>query len=147
MHIEIESSSKLFIFINSLYVKSFEKDDLIELVKKVIKKYKNKFSLKGFYKVKVFVNKNIGLFIDIYKLDDLDYSNSLDLRVLIFLDEDFYFETDDYFILDGLSDIRYWNGKYYSLANDVDVNKLVEFGRFIYGNEASLMLDNSFRVE
>ena len=60
-------------FINANYVDSFERDSLTLKVKNIIMKYRLKLGLKGFYKVKVFVNEKVGLFVDIYKLDDLDY--------------------------------------------------------------------------
>ena len=146
MHIEIISNNKFFMFINANYVDSFERDSLTLKVKNVIMKYRLKLGLEGFYKVKVFVNEKVGLFVDIYKLDDLDYSNSLDLRVLIFFDECVYFETDDYFLLDGISNVRYYDSKYYCLADSIDIYKLVEFGRFIYGDEVNKMLEDSFCV-
>lgn len=146
MHIEIISNNKFFMFVNANYIDSFERDSLTLKVKSIIMKYRLKLELKGFYKVKVFVNEKVGLFIDIYKLDDLDYSNTLDLRVLIFFDENVYFETDDYFLLEGISNVRYYDNKYYCLADSIDIYKLVEFGRFIYGDEVNKMLEDSFCV-
>ena len=87
MRIEINSADKIFIFINILNVSSTEKSDLIDTVKDIIIKYRNRLKLRGFYKVKVYVNERVGLFIDLCKIDDIDYSNALDLRVLVFYDE------------------------------------------------------------
>ena len=64
----------------------------------------------------------------------------------IFFDECVYFETDDYFLLDGISNVRYYDSKYYCLADSIDIYKLVEFGRFIYGDEVNKMLEDSFCV-
>ncbi len=145
MHIEVNSNN-IFIFVNIFYVNSLEKESLIEQVKNIIIKYKSKLNLKGFYKVKVHVCEEVGLFIDIYKIDDIDYSNSLDLRVLILFDDIFYFETEDYFILEGIDNIRFYNNKYYCLVKDVDVSKVIEFGRVIYGDEVIKMLNSSFYI-
>lgn len=145
MHIEINSNN-IFIFLNIYNVYSLEKDDLIKQVKDLIIKYKSKLNMKGFYKVKVHVGEGIGLFIDIYKIDDIEYSNSLDLRILIFYDDTFYFETDDYFVIENVDNVRYFNNKYYCLASDVLVDRVIEFGKFIYGDEVSKMLNGSILV-
>ena len=108
LRIEINSADKIFIFINILNVSSTEKSDLIDTVKDIIIKYRNRLKLRGFYKVKVYVNERVGLFIDLCKIDDIDYSNALDLRVLVFYDEKVYFGTDDYFILEGCRKVRYF---------------------------------------
>ena len=76
------NSNNIFIFLNIYNVYSLEKEDLVKQVKDIIIKYKSKLNMKGFYKVKVHVGEDIGLFIDIYKIDDIEYSNSLDLRIL-----------------------------------------------------------------
>ena len=75
------NSNNIFIFLNIYNVYSLEKEDLVKQVKNIIIKYKSKLNMKGFYKVKVHVGEDIGLFIDIYKIDDIEYSNSLDLRI------------------------------------------------------------------
>ncbi len=146
MHIELQSLDKIFMFVNICYVSSLEKIDLIDEVKNIILKYRVKLKLKGFYKVKVFVNELVGLFIELCKIDELEYSNTLDLRILVFYDEDVYFETDDYFVLEGCREIRFYNNKFYCDVNDVSVLKVVEFGNFIYGDEVLKMLSNSVVV-
>ena len=83
--------------------------------------------MKGFYKVKVHVGEDIGLFIDIYKIDDIEYSNSLDLRILIFYDDTFYFETVDYFVIENVDIVRYFITKYYCLSCDVLVDRFIAF--------------------
>ncbi len=145
MHIEINSNN-IFLFFNIYNVYSFEKEALIKQVNDVIIKYKSNLNMKGFYKVKVYVGEDIALFIDIYKIDDIEYSNSLDLRILIFYDDIFYFETDGYFVIENVSDVRYFNNKYYCLASDVLVDRVIEFGKFIYGDEVSKMLNGSILV-
>ena len=54
-------------------------------------KIKNRLNLRGFYKLKVYLNSKIGIFLDVNKLDDNDFTNNLDLRILFFYDVDFYF--------------------------------------------------------
>ena len=146
MRIEINSADKIFIFINILNVSSTEKSDLIDTVKDIIIKYRNRLKLRGFYKVKVYFNERVGLFIDLCKIDDIDYSNALDLRVLVFYDEKVYFGTDDYFILEGCRKVRYFEENFYCDVSDVDVLRVVEFGHFIYGDEVLKVLEKGILV-
>lgn len=146
MHIELQSLNKIFMFVNICYVSSLKKIDLIEEVKNIILKYRVKLRLKGFYKVKVFVNEKVGLFIEMCKIDELEYSNTLDLRILVFYDEDVYFETDDYFVLEGCGKIRFYNNKFYCDVKNVSILGVVEFGSFIFGDEVLKMLSNSVVV-
>lgn len=146
MHIEINSSDKIFIFINILNISSTEKSDLIDVVKNIIIKYRTRLKLRGFYKAKVYVNEKVGLFIDLCKIDDIDYSNSLDLRVLVFYDEKVYFGTDDYFILEGCEKVRYFEKEFYCDVSDVEILRVVEFGHFIYGDEVLRLLEEGIIV-
>ena len=151
MKIEVIGKNSYRIFINILYLKdvNFEnRDDINRMVKDFIKNQKNRLNLHGFYKVKVFPNKDIGVFLEINQLEELEFSNSLDLRIIVYLDEKFFFETDDYFIIKDYTDIRYLDGKFYCLLNDScsDILKIVEFGRFIYGNEVVRLLNRSLTL-
>ncbi len=136
------------IFMNREYIKKVDldnRDEIIKCVKDVLYKLKFKLGLCGFYKIKVFSHNKIGIFLEAIKLDDSEYSNSLDLRVVVYTDEKFYFETDDYFFIEKYNDKRYSNEKFYCLV-DEDFDKVLEgseFGRFIYGKEVNKVLNNS----
>ncbi len=150
MRIEIVSSEKFNIFVNNLYLKidNYDnKEEIVDAVKSIICKIRGKLHLRGFYKLKVFVNKKVGLFIEGVKLEGLDYSNTLDLRVVVFFDEDIYFKTEDYFVIRDISNIRYFDGNYYCLVDDIaDINKVVEFGEFIYGEGVLDVMERSILV-
>lgn len=139
MKIELVSKDSFNIFINKGYfkeVKFNDKDNIIDMVKDFILKIKHKLKMCGFYKVKVYVNKKVGMFLDIIKIEDIEFSNNIDLRVIVCLNEDIYFETDDYYILPNNIKMRYFRGKYYVNINDVDnIYSILEFGRFIYGGQ------------
>ena len=148
--LKIESYGKndYKIFINSSYTKELDylnKDELIIFIKKFIVKLKNKLSLRGFYKIRVYPKGKIGMFLDVTKLDDIDLTNNLDLRVMIMYDEDFYFETDDYDVIKDCNDIRYLDGLFYCVVDDSFDRLLekVEFGKFIYGKDVIKLLNNS----
>lgn len=147
MKIEVMSKECFSIFINRLYFSMIDYSDreqLVEHVKKILKKMKSRLNLRGFYKIKVFVHEKVGIFLDAIKLEDLDYSNALDLRVIVFLDEKIYFETEDYFVIEHIPGIRYYRNKYYCLVDDIDnLYEILEFGKFIYGEEVVQMLNHS----
>lgn len=150
MKIEVISNKEWFIFVNSLYIKITNynnKDEIVSVVKSLIIKLKNRLKLRGFYKIKVYVKENIGLFIELLKLEDIDRVDGLDLRVIVYFDEDIYFKTDDFFIIFGLPNIRYFNGYYYCLVDDMfDINMKGEFGEFVYGNEVMNVIDKGILI-
>lgn len=147
MKIEMLTKDSYRIFVNKLYIKDInldEKEAIILAVKDIIQKLKQKLQLRGFYKVKVFPNKNIGLFIEIIQLEDLEFSNNLDLRVVVYFDEKFYFETEDYFTIQKYDNVMFFDDKFYCLIDDSfeDMLEIVEFGRLIYGKEVTNLLNN-----
>ena len=148
MKIEWIGKSGYNIFVTKQYVKDidvFNKDEIVKFIKKYIFKLRSKLKLCGFYKIKVYVHKSVGLFLEISKLDDLDLSSALDLRIVVFYDEVVYYETDDYFLIDTCNDIRFYNGKFFCIVDD-KFNDLIgkcDFGRFIYGKEIVNLLNNS----
>lgn len=93
MKIELVSKDSFNIFINIGYfkeVKFNDKDNIIDIVKDFILKMRHKLKMSGFYKVKVYVNKKVGMFLDIIKIEDIEFSNNIDLRVIVCLNEDIY---------------------------------------------------------
>lgn len=148
MKIESYGKNCFKIFINSNYTKDLDysnKEDMIGFIKRFILKLKNRLSLRGFYKIRVYPKNNIGIFLDMTKLDDIDLSNNLDLRIMIMYDEDYFFETEDYDLISDCNDIRYKDGLFYCVVdNSFDkILEKVEFGRFIYGKEVINLLNNS----
>lgn len=151
MKIEVIDKLRICIFINKEYLNDIDfnsKDDIVMVVKDFIVKYKKRLNLRGFYKVKVFANGKVGLFLEVNRLEDIELSNAVDLRVVVHLDDKVYFMTDDYDILPkDNTDIYYYNNMFYC---DVDsfsnILKIVEYGRFIYGEEVIDMLDNAIVI-
>lgn len=136
------------IFVNSCLLSDINmvfKDDLINYTKNLIYKLKTKLSLRGFYKVKVFTHTMLGLFIEIIKLDESDFSSNLDLRIVVFLEEKFYFKTDDYFLINNCKEIRYSDKMFFCLVDESfdELLEKVEFGSFIYGKDVNKLLNNS----
>lgn len=147
MKIETYGKEKFSIFINSCYIKEDiynDKDDLILYIRNFVLRLRRKLGLRGFYKVRAYYKKSIGIFLDINKLDDLDLVNNLDLRILTFND-DIYFETDDYQLICNFNEKRFMDNKFYCIVDEKvdDIIKICEFGRFIYGKEVINLLNNS----
>lgn len=146
MKIELFSDGGCSIFINKLFYNNLDynnKDDIVDIVKKYIIKLRYKLNLSGFYKVKVYVNKYVGLFIDIYKLEEIEFSNNIDLRVIVYLNEDVLFETYDYDLISNYDSIKFYNNKYYlKVDNNINLNNIVEHGKYIYGKDVFKILNN-----
>lgn len=124
-----------YVFIDKCYVDNVDYDDkksISDFVKTFIFRYRNKMNLNGFYKVKVYSNKYVGLFLEIFCLEENEYPNTLDLRILVYLNHDVYYLSDDYFLVNNFSEIYYSGNKFYCLVDkEVDVS-ILEFGNFIY---------------
>lgn len=147
MKIVIISSEEFFVFVNSVYAKISDysdKEEIIDVTKSIISKISTRLRMRGFYKIKVLVDPAVGLFIEGVQLENLERVNSVDLRVIVYFNEDIYFKTSDYFIISDVSKVRYFDGDYYCLTRDIpNINKVVEFGEFVYGSSTLKMLYNS----
>lgn len=148
MKIEMCGKDIYNIFVCKDYVKNidyFVREDIVKCVRDIIYKLKLRLGLRGFYKIKVFPQGKIGLFLEVIKLDESDFSSSLDLRIVVYMDEKIYFETDDYYKIENCNDKRYLEGSFYCIVDDdfEPVLEKVEFGRFIYGKEVNKILNNS----
>lgn len=136
MKIERLDDKHYFIFLNIMYLNDIQinKDDIIRVVSEFLKKIKNKLLLNGFYKVKVYLEKCIGLFLDLIQIEDSDYYNYVDFRIVVYLDEKIYFRTKDYFLLPRNCSIYYFQDYFYCDVSDIDnILSVIEFGDFIYG--------------
>ena len=122
-----ERDYKIYYYKNRLDEKSLY-DDIKELIKKIQKKLK----LNGFYKV-IAINKNVGLFLELKRLDDSFYKNILDLNIEI-KEDNIYYKTADYFVIKDLHDISYKDGMYYCIVDDDfdEILEKVEFGDFVF---------------
>lgn len=110
----------------------YENSDIKELIKKI----QNRLKLEGFYKVKV-IKKKIGLFLELKRLENSFYNNTLDLKIEI-VDSDVYYKTTDYFVIKDLHDISYKDGIYYCIVDESfdGILEKVEFGDFVFGYDA-----------
>ena len=123
---------KLYIYLDKLYVDCdySDKKSVGEFVKDYLVHYSKYLDLSGFYKVKVYCNEMVGLFLEINCLEKND-DNKLDLRILVFLNEDVMMSCSDYFVFN--CDCYYYDGLFYT--DVVDKVNLLDFSCFIYGDK------------
>ena len=123
---------KLYIYLDILYVDCdySDKNSIGEFVKDYLVHYSKYLDLSGFYKVKVYCNELVGLFLEINCLEKND-DNKLDLRILVFLYEEFLVCYSDYFLFD--CDCYYYDGLFYTEV--VDKINLLDFCNYIYGDK------------
>lgn len=123
---------KLYIYLDKLYVDCdySDKKSVGEFVKDYLVHYSKYLDLSGFYKVKVYCNEMVGLFLEINCLEKND-DNKLDLRILVFLNEDVMMSCSDYFVFN--CDCYYYDGLFYT--DVVDKVNLLDFSCFVYGDK------------
>lgn len=124
-----------------IYDINLDDDDLYNEIKNILKKLQKELSLKGFYKVIAFYLK-CGLFLDLILLEKTYYRDTVDFKIIFDDNRKVYFKTKDYFLIDELATIRYYDGYYYGLV-DNSFDKLiekVEFGDFVFNCDDSNMI-------
>lgn len=115
-------------------------EDIISIIKDILKKYQKKLNLKGFYKIIVF-NFKYGLFFRLMQIEDSYYKNTFDYRIMFDEKRSFYYQTKDYFIISNLSEVYYFDGYYYALIDDSfdKIFEKVEFGKIILDSDIDFM--------
>ena len=135
------------IFLNNVYLNKIDfnnKEEITKYIKKFIFSINYKLNINGFYKVYVFCNKKIGMFIKLIKIEDNLYVNNLDLRIIVNINCDFYYKTDNYYTIPSNCVVRYYDNNYYCLIDDnFNVIDCCEYGDYIFGDNLLKMLNNS----
>lgn len=149
MRFEIVDDDCIDVFINKYNFRDFEivqKDILLTTIKDLILKMniRYKLNLSGFYKIKVYPNDKLGVFLNIIKIDDNDFSNEAEFRIIVYNDEKFFLETDEVEMFDRKILKRYYNGKFYMDIDEIDnIFSFIDMGNIIYGDDVKKMLINS----
>lgn len=144
MRLECQAEDHYLVFVNNQYFAFLDWDDKEEIsknVKSLVLKL-NQFyhlSLSGFYKMKIYLNKQIGMMIEIEKLEDFGIRmKTVDLQIVIYLNTDFLIKVKDFEKLKHCSKIYSLDDVYYGditeLSNE-EILLLTEWGTFVYGNE------------
>ena len=146
MRVESNCGNSYSIYLNNLYIKDVNlsaKEEVGLFIKDLIVKLKNIYGItfKGFYEVEVYINKVVGVYMEIKKNNRYDfYMDEIDLKININYDSKVYYKTFDYFIINKYNGIKYKEGYYYIDIGDInnitdgDIIKLVECGTFSFVN-------------
>ncbi|MCI8346875.1 MAG: hypothetical protein HFJ12_02880 [Bacilli bacterium] len=146
MKVEIINSDIISVFINNFYFKDVDltkKIEFVSIIKDLITKIdtRYKLNLNGFYKIKVYPHKKIGVFLDIIKIDDNEFSNGADFRIVVYQNEKFFLQTECYEQINSDIKKRYYNHNFYIDINDIDdIYQLTDIGTIIYGDSVKEML-------
>ena len=133
----IEGGYELFINNSFFNIYLDNKKEMHEYIKNLILKLKRiyKINIKGFYKIKIYLNK-ILTYINFIKIDDDNYDNDeIDFRILIIYNKEIYFKYEDYNLINN-KNVFYYKDFYY-----INIDYLDEFIKYLeYGN--IVLLDN-----
>lgn len=152
MKVEKINDDLINIYFNPFYFKDIDlnnKLELIEVIKDLIKKAESRYKLflSGFYKIKVYPNKKLGVFLNIIKIDDNEFSNTTDFRIVIYPNEKFFLETELYELFNNV-EMRYCNNKFYIDIDDVDnILPISDMVDVIYGSDVKKILSNSIIIK
>lgn len=152
MKVEKINDDLINIYFNPFYFKDIDlnnKLELIEVIKDLIKKAESRYKLflSGFYKIKVYPNKKLGVFLNIIKIDDNEFSNTTDFRIVIYQNEKFFLETELYELFNNV-EMRYYNNKFYIDIDDVDnILPISDMVDVIYGSDVKELLSNSIIIK
>lgn len=115
----------LLVKIFKSYLKDFDiydNDKIIELLKIIFIKVKNKYDLSGLFRCDIYVNEDYGIIIEIINLEC--YIGECDIKVNVHLDSIFLMEIISYEILE-FEDVYYYDNKFYSKFNSSVDRKII----------------------
>ena len=149
MKVEYIDDSLIDIFFNTCYFKDIDyklKDNLISRIKELVNLVNERFrlGLKGFYKIKAYFNDYYGLYLNVVKIDDNDFNNQFEFRIVLCQDSIFFLEFTDYDDIDNDVDKYFYNNCFYVLVDSIDKSiKYLDNCRVVFGDEASLIFNKS----
>ena len=155
MHVESLSDNQLMIYINNQYFVSLDwnnKEEITKNVKNLILKLNRIYHLElsGFYKMTIYLNKKVGMMIELSKLEDFGIEiKTIDLRITIYLNSEIWIAVKDWDMVKTSPIIYYHNGYYYSDIATFSKEKLMqitEWGNFIYGEEIEKIKQNGKKL-
>lgn len=145
MRLESDLKNNYIVFLSNDYIGDIDytsKGKIGLYLKKIIVILKKRYNLvlKGFYEVNVYINKKVGMFIEINKIGEYDFdTEEIDLKIVVHFDSDFYFKTDNYDVISKYKNIKFFEDSYYIDVDDIgdnEVIKIIEMGEFIYGKDS-----------
>jgi len=153
MHLEYYGKNKFTIFVNATYFKEInwnDKTSIAENVKKLLLSLSDIYNIKlnGYYIMNVYVNKDIGTFIEVEEDDPFEFDfPSIDLKITIYLKKPFYLGVEDYFLLPDSLKIYYYKNMFFVNINSLpNTLLLLEMGKIIYGEEVDKVVKKGILI-
>ena len=95
-------------------------------------------------RIEIVNDEDIDLFINIIKIDDNEFNQEADFRIIIYQNEPFLFETEEYEILPKNINKRYYKDKFYIDVEDIeDIIPIIDMGNIVYGPSAKKIIQTS----
>lgn len=142
MRVEEIDIDEYLVYFSHDYLKNIDfssKEEIMDYTKDMVLKLKKNYgvSLLGYYQMNIYANRRIGMFVELKKLDDLDFDLlTIDFKVVIFLDQPFYLKTRNFDIVSKCRPLYYSHDFYYIDLETVDnYIPYLEFGDIVYGKK------------
>lgn len=139
----------LIIYLYNVKLNLSENVELVKSIKDILVKImnNNEISFGGIYKVVIYENKYYGYIIEINKIKEFEYSDFIDLKIEIRLDQTFYLITNNYYYLENINNVYFYNNQYYvNICEFKNVNFIFEYGNIIY-NKYENMISKSVKIK
>ncbi len=141
-----EGNFVIYLLMKDLNFHLSKKEELVKLIKTSVLKVNEiyRLNLKGFYKVRVYFHSKVGCVLELIPMEDIGFSDTLDLRVIIYFNQKFYFEVENFDFLPPHKKIIFINDKYYvdvDSLKEKELFSLFEFGQLIYRED---LVENLF---
>ncbi len=127
------------IYLNKDYTKEVDftsKEEISEYAKSLVLRLRKIYgiTLLGYYEVKIYVNKRIGMFIELRKMDDIDFDFfTIDLKIIIYLEQPFFLKCDNFDYIETCHPLYYYKGSYYTPLDKIEhFIPYLELGEIIY---------------
>ncbi len=144
MHLDYQDQDHFSVYLNNAYLKLHDyenKDSIAKDMKSLVLHLNNRYhlDLRGFYRVIIHLNKKVGMFLDVEKVDTFDLdATTLDFKIIIYLKQPFYLKIEDYELIPQDSSAIFYEDYYYIDVDHLEEERLIyllEMGTLIYGNE------------
>ena len=124
----------LFLFENKLHFDDYIKlkEEIKKMFIRLVKIYN--LDIYGYLKVTIFYNNICGCFIEIEKINSIEFKKEvIDLKLIIYKNIPMYFEFDDYPLVSNIGKMKCNGSKYYiEIKNKTVLYKYIEYGKITY---------------
>ena len=140
------------IYLSKPYLKNIDLND-IKVIKNIIKKINKKYDidLYGFIEVKIYIDKNYGVIINIKKeeLEYFDYFNDeIEMNIEI-INDSFLYKINNIYINSKIKTYKYKDSLYISIdkIDNINLGKIIETSEIIYGDKAKKIIEKNNIIE